>query len=84
MAPSRSIAARERRLRASARSEIRCTPQASKAWRSISSLASVLIPVPWASGDSQVRPISAASGTAVAGSPIGPAGSGGQTTGPCQ
>jgi hypothetical protein len=60
----RSIACRERVLRASVFSVTRSTPQVSKAWLSISSLHSVLQPVRWAEDASQVLPISATVGTA--------------------
>lgn len=78
------MAARERVLRASARSEMRRTRQVSKACWNIRSLASVLMPVPWACAESQVAPISAASGTASAPPVSGPRGAGGHTTGPSQ
>jgi hypothetical protein len=60
----RSIARRERPLRASVFNVTRSTPQISKAWPSISSLASVLQPVRWTDGASQVLPISATVGVA--------------------
>jgi hypothetical protein len=58
----RSIARRERVLRESVFNVTRSTPQSSKAWLSISSLASGLQPVRWADGASQVLPISATVG----------------------
>ena len=61
-APRRSIAARERVLRASVRRFTRTTHQDSKAWVSISSLASVFTAVRCASAASHVQPTSTASG----------------------
>jgi hypothetical protein len=58
----RSIARRERALRESVFNVTRSTPQVSKAWLSISSLASVLHPVRWAEDASQVLPTSATVG----------------------
>jgi hypothetical protein len=60
----RSIACRERSLRESVFSVTRSTPQVSKAWPSISSFDSVLQPVRWTEGASQVLPISATVGIA--------------------
>ena len=60
----RSIARRERVLRESVFNVTRSTPQVSKAWLSISSLASVLQLVRWADDASQVLPISATVGVA--------------------
>ena len=61
----RSIARRLRSLRASVQSATRHTCHTSKAWVSISSFASVLIGVRWASAASQVPPISTSSGAAL-------------------
>ncbi len=52
--PIRSMAARERVLRTSVRSETRCTPHTSKACPSISNLASVLTGLRCAEPASQV------------------------------
>ena len=60
----RSIARQERVLRESVFNVTRSTPQVSKAWPSMSSLASVLQPVRWADDASQVLPISATVGVA--------------------
>jgi hypothetical protein len=60
----RSIARQERVLRESVFNVTRSTPQVSKAWLSISSLASVLQLVRWADAASQVLPISATVGVA--------------------
>jgi hypothetical protein len=60
----RSIARQERVLRESVFNVTRSTPQVSKAWLSISSLASVLQLVRWADDASQVLPISATVGVA--------------------
>jgi hypothetical protein len=60
----RSIARRERALRASVFSVTRSTPQVSKAWPSMSSLDSGLQPVRWTAGASQVLPISTTVGIA--------------------
>ena len=60
--PIRSIAARDLAFRASVLRVVRRTPQVSKAWPSMSSLASVFTAVRCASGVSQVQPISTASG----------------------
>ncbi len=59
--PTLSIAARERALRASVLRSTRETCHSSKACRNSSSLASALMPVPWAGPASQVKPISMAS-----------------------
>ena len=79
--PTRSIARRDRALRASVLSVTRSTPQVSKAWLSISSLASGLQPVRWADAASQVLPISATVGTS---SGRGVPRPGGQGSGPVQ
>ena len=59
-APTASIAARERLLRASVFRSTRATPQFSNAWRNSSSLDSLFSPVPWTEGASQVKPTSTA------------------------
>ena len=53
-APVRSMAARERLLRASVFKSRRATPQFSNAYRNNKYLASVFSPVPWADAASQV------------------------------
>lgn len=57
-APIRSIARRDFSLRSSDFNCTRTAPRSSKACRSISNFASVLTGVRWASGASQVQPIS--------------------------
>jgi hypothetical protein len=61
-APIRSMAARDRALRASACRQTVATPQVSNAWLSIRRFISVFAPVRIASRFSQVQPISAVSG----------------------
>jgi hypothetical protein len=60
VAPTLAMAARERWLRASVLRSTRSADQWVKAWSNSSSLASALMPVPWAEAASQVKPISIA------------------------
>ena len=64
-------------MRESVFSVTRSTPQVSKAWLSISSLDSVLQPVRWAEGASQVLPISATVGIACGRGVVRPGGQAG-------
>ncbi len=73
MAPSRSIAACERMLRASVLSATRPAPRSSNAYVNWSSFASLLIAVRQRDGASQVQPISSRSdGTSMSANRVDP------------
>ena len=75
------MAARDRSLRESVCRRTARTPHDSKAWPSISSLASVLTGVRWAAGPSQVWPMLARSRTPSWGSGAAPGSSAVQSHG---